>query len=81
MAKTGHPTQAPNGGQGFGGGEQYEQLEGSFTDGGAEPGQDEDGERGFGAGKGLPDAAGEAAPEAPPEGKLSPPGPAEPARG
>ncbi len=64
MTSTGQPRPPAKGGQGFGGGEQYERLEGSLTDGGALPGQDEDEERRFGAGR---DAAGASSPPEKPD--------------
>jgi hypothetical protein len=64
MTNTGQAKPPAEGGQGFGGGEQYERLEGSLTDGGALPGQDEDDERRFGAGR---DAAGGSSPSKKPD--------------
>jgi hypothetical protein len=66
LMANGQPTHTKNGGQGFGGGEQGERLEGSLTDGGAVPGRDEDEDRRFGAGKDLP-ADAEDLPPQPPE--------------
>jgi hypothetical protein len=60
-----------NGGQGFGGGEQGERLEGSLTDGGAVPGHDEDDERRFGAGREIPPQTSPAPPMPPtPDGDV-----------